>query len=293
TLVIGGLIGERKSKTRSGIPYLMDIPVVGRFFGTTSDETRRTELIMLITPHVIRNQNESRHVTDEFKSKVESVRNELERIERERAKSQPKPPPPEIPAPVEPKASEEKPPFAPSRFVPQRGASATPDHAQVTVLSNVGAVRGTPEPRSVMVEASAPSPGDPLPADASVAGETIPAAPATSPPPSPAYLLSLGRHQAAAPDPVTRPSSERPNERKPARQWAVQVAALADRKDADAMVVGLRKDGYEAYVMTVQSETKTWHRVRVGQFSDVAPAKQLRQSLVNNLQFKGAYIAAN
>ncbi|MBI3064432.1 MAG: type II and III secretion system protein, partial [Deltaproteobacteria bacterium] len=36
TLVIGGLIGERKSKTRSGIPYLMNLPVVGRFFGTTN-----------------------------------------------------------------------------------------------------------------------------------------------------------------------------------------------------------------------------------------------------------------
>jgi cell division septation protein DedD len=291
TLVIGGLIGERKSKTRSGIPYLMDIPVVGRFFGTTSDETRRTELIMLITPHVIRNLNESRYVTEEFKAKVNSVRNELERIERERAKSQPKLPPPEIPPPVEPKTSEEQPPIAPGRFVPRSGASVTPGQTQVTVLSNVGAVPTTPQPRNVAGESSAPRPGDHARADAAATGETIPVV--LSPGTSAAYLLSLGQYQAAAPVPVTRASSERQNERKYSREWAVQVAALADRKDADAMVAGMRKNGYEAYVMTVQTESKTWHRVRVGQFPDVAAAKRLRQSLVDALQLKGAYVAAN
>ena len=60
TLVIGGLIGENKTRTRSGIPYLMDIPVFGRFFGTTNDTLDRTELIMLITPHVVRNRDEAR-----------------------------------------------------------------------------------------------------------------------------------------------------------------------------------------------------------------------------------------
>lgn len=284
TLVIGGLIGERKSKTRSGIPYLMNIPVFGRFFGTTSDETRRTELIMLITPHVIRNQNESRYVTDEFKAKVNSVRNELERIERERARSQPKLPPAAIPPSFEPKASEEQPPLAPSRFVPRSGASVTPDQTRVTVLSNVGPVHTTSQPQSPMVESSARSPGDDRQSDTLMA---------PSPTHSPAYLLSLGQHQAVAPVPVIRPSSARQNEPKQGRQWAVQVAALADRKDADAMVVGLRKNGYEAYVMTVQTESKTWHRVRLGQFNDVASAKQLRQALVSALQFKGAYVAAN
>ncbi len=284
TLVIGGLIGENRSRSRSGIPYLMDLPVVGRFFGTTNNDTTRTELIMLITPRVIRSREESRYVTDEFKSKLNSVRNELERLERERARSQPKPPPPEIPPGVEPKASEEKPPFAPSRFVPQRGASVTPHPTQVTVLSNVGAVHTTSQPQSPMVESSARSPGDGPQSDTLMA---------PSPTQSPAYLLSLGQYQAAAPVPVIRPSSARQNEPKQGRQWAVQVAALADRKDADAMVVGLRKNGYEAYVMTVQTESKTWHRVRLGQFNDVASAKQLRQALVSALQFKGAYVAAN
>jgi cell division septation protein DedD len=114
-----------------------------------------------------------------------------------------------------------------------------------------------------------------------------------APAPSPAYLLSLGQYPDAAPVPVIRASSERRNERKHNREWAVQVAALAHRRDADALAAGMRKKGYEAYVMTVQTESKTWHRVRVGQFPDVAAAKQLRQSLIDALQLKGAYVAAN
>jgi cell division septation protein DedD len=76
-------------------------------------------------------------------------------------------------------------------------------------------------------------------------------------------------------------------------RWAVQVAALADRKDADAMALGLRNSGYDAYVMTSHVDNKTWHRVRVGQFASVKLAKELRETLVAVPQFKQAYVAAN
>ncbi|MCZ6770328.1 MAG: hypothetical protein O7D93_13890, partial [Acidobacteria bacterium] len=56
TLAIGGIITERVNRSKLGIPFLMDIPVFGRFFGRTSDEIDRTELIILITPHVIRSK---------------------------------------------------------------------------------------------------------------------------------------------------------------------------------------------------------------------------------------------
>ncbi|MBI3059746.1 MAG: type II secretion system secretin GspD, partial [Deltaproteobacteria bacterium] len=82
TLVIGGIITDRKSRSRTGIPYLMDIPVFGRFFGTTTDDIDRTELVMLITPHVIRNREEARSVTDEFKERLSTVTREIERMKR-------------------------------------------------------------------------------------------------------------------------------------------------------------------------------------------------------------------
>jgi general secretion pathway protein D len=103
TLAIGGIISDTVRRDRSGIPYLMDLPVLGRLFGTTNDTTDRTELVMLITPHVVRNRDEGQLVTEGFKEKLYGVRNELERfwLEQERLKSrrqQPAMPPAEIPA---------------------------------------------------------------------------------------------------------------------------------------------------------------------------------------------------
>lgn len=77
------------------------------------------------------------------------------------------------------------------------------------------------------------------------------------------------------------------------RQWSVQVAALAYRKDAEHMATGLRQAGYDAYVITAETDNKTWHRVRVGQFSDLGAAKRLRESLIDDARFKQAYVALN
>ncbi|HKX50950.1 MAG TPA: SPOR domain-containing protein, partial [Candidatus Binatia bacterium] len=103
TLAIGGIISDTTRRDRSGIPYLMDLPVLGRLFGTTNDTSDRTELVMLITPHVVRNRDEAQQVTEGFKDKLYGIRNELERfwMEQERLKSrrqQPAVPPADVPA---------------------------------------------------------------------------------------------------------------------------------------------------------------------------------------------------
>lgn len=99
TLTIGGIITERKSRDRTGIPYLMDIPVLGRFFGVTTDKIERTELVILITPRVIRNRKEAITVTREFTEKLSTVKSELERLKKEREKPEPSPPISSSPAP--------------------------------------------------------------------------------------------------------------------------------------------------------------------------------------------------
>lgn len=78
TLVIGGIITERDDKSRSGVPYLMDIPFLGQLFRDTSAGSERTELVILITPRVVRNQQEAETVTDAFINKVSTVKRQLE-----------------------------------------------------------------------------------------------------------------------------------------------------------------------------------------------------------------------
>jgi general secretion pathway protein D len=73
TVALGGLIRESKVFTKSGIPFLSDIPIIGALFGTKTEDERRTELLVLITPRVVRNQTEARRVTDELRRRLSKV----------------------------------------------------------------------------------------------------------------------------------------------------------------------------------------------------------------------------
>jgi cell division septation protein DedD len=295
TLAIGGIIAENRNRSRSGIPYLMDLPVLGRFFGSTSDTTDRTELIMLITPHVTRNRDQSNQITEDFKKSLSTVRNELERMSREREKLQQRPfqDRPTLPGP-----SGDAPTIPPSPAPARSGVPAGPGATLVPLQkSNLPSNRAGSEaevsalPRGNVVELGNAERRD-------IAGpggvSYTPPAQVAQAETQPAYALSFALPPAQTPPrPVQKPANNGDKGLLSGRKWAVQVAALAGRKDADAMVLGLRNSGYDAYVLTSQVENKTWHRVRVGQFADIGLAKQLKQSLVNTLQFKQAYVAAN
>jgi general secretion pathway protein D len=85
SVLIGGIIDDAISHSRSGIPWLMDIPVVGRAFRSDSDTVDRTELLITITPSVIRTKNEARRVTDDYSGRIEGL-TELRRAMEARRK---------------------------------------------------------------------------------------------------------------------------------------------------------------------------------------------------------------
>ena len=53
TAVIGGLTVTTVTKSKSGIPMLVDLPSVGKLFGFTSNQEQRQDLIILATPRII------------------------------------------------------------------------------------------------------------------------------------------------------------------------------------------------------------------------------------------------
>ncbi|MBW1787071.1 MAG: type II and III secretion system protein, partial [Deltaproteobacteria bacterium] len=73
TIVIGGLIRENLQDSASGVPWLIDIPIVRWIFGTEKESISKNELIILITPYVISNQEDVEAVTEEFKIKLGDV----------------------------------------------------------------------------------------------------------------------------------------------------------------------------------------------------------------------------
>jgi len=73
TIVLGGLITENNGITKSGIPLLYDIPWVGPLFGNTTINKDKTELVVLITPRVVKSKQDSRLISDEFKRKLTGI----------------------------------------------------------------------------------------------------------------------------------------------------------------------------------------------------------------------------
>lgn len=73
TVALGGLITDSRNNANNGIPWLHDLPGLGWLFGTEDDSVNRTELLVLITPHVVRNRDEARAVTAELRRKLPLV----------------------------------------------------------------------------------------------------------------------------------------------------------------------------------------------------------------------------
>jgi general secretion pathway protein D len=92
TVVIGGLIEERKENIKTGIPYLSKIPILGALFGYHTNVLNKTETVIFLTPHVISDMGDSQRVTEEFKEKVYSIQKELEKKKKDLEKEKQKRP---------------------------------------------------------------------------------------------------------------------------------------------------------------------------------------------------------
>jgi general secretion pathway protein D len=70
TIALGGLISDNRATTSSGFPILEDVPYLGELFKTTDITGDRTELLVLITPRVSRDNDDNRRITEELKKEM-------------------------------------------------------------------------------------------------------------------------------------------------------------------------------------------------------------------------------
>lgn len=73
TVLLAGLISQKRERGRSGIPGLGRLPGLGDLFSTTINGTDRTELVVFIRPVVIRNGEDARSVAEEFRSRLHTL----------------------------------------------------------------------------------------------------------------------------------------------------------------------------------------------------------------------------
>ena len=118
TIALGGLIKNEVTKTRSTIPILGDIPILGHLFGDTGNILVRTELVVLLTPRVVRTPVDADAITQELRDKMHMA---------------PPPPPPSADPPPRPSpwlvtataampSSRRSPPWRPSPISPFRSS---------------------------------------------------------------------------------------------------------------------------------------------------------------------------
>lgn len=70
SLMLGGLVKDQTGRAAAQIPVAGDLPILGSVFKDKADAIDKQELIIMITPHVVRSLSEGREITEEYKRKL-------------------------------------------------------------------------------------------------------------------------------------------------------------------------------------------------------------------------------
>ena len=70
TIGLAGLISDSDSRQNQGIPFLKNVPLLGDAFSSQNNQRARTELLVLITPHVIRTQSDAASLTADLRAEL-------------------------------------------------------------------------------------------------------------------------------------------------------------------------------------------------------------------------------
>ena len=81
SIVLGGLVKERKSLNRTGLPFFYKIPLLGWIFGSRDNTINRTELLVFITPRVIRSVEEGIQLSRDFENRVQQLKSRMGEVQ--------------------------------------------------------------------------------------------------------------------------------------------------------------------------------------------------------------------
>ncbi|MBU0485222.1 MAG: type II secretion system secretin GspD [Proteobacteria bacterium] len=79
SILMGGMLSNKTDSGESGIPLLKDIPLLGWLFKSKSETTRKTELLVMITPYVIESEDVLDQYAQRFKEKVTDLKTKLQK----------------------------------------------------------------------------------------------------------------------------------------------------------------------------------------------------------------------
>jgi general secretion pathway protein D len=91
TVGMAGLIRDNDSQANTGIPLIKDVPVLGSLFSSQVNSRTRTELLVLITPHVVHDQRDARALTDDLRNQLINAGLVPQRLQERRPAGLPNP----------------------------------------------------------------------------------------------------------------------------------------------------------------------------------------------------------
>ncbi len=74
TVALGGLIRASRARGNSGLPFIKDVPLVGAAFKTSTKDIKRTELLVYLTPRIIRTKEDATDATQDLRDRLERIR---------------------------------------------------------------------------------------------------------------------------------------------------------------------------------------------------------------------------
>ncbi len=143
TILLGGLISQDGSVSDSGVPLLKDIPLLGALFKKQGNDSNRTELLVMITPHVVNDDFEAEEISsamrDSFGTWAQDLK--LSRVTTEPPAPAPALAPTPTPAPAPVDRERDAPPLAPlpepESVIPRKTPAAPAPQAPAAVDEGV------------------------------------------------------------------------------------------------------------------------------------------------------------
>ena len=86
TVGIGGMIKNKTGKGGVGIPFLSKVPLISYLFGSSTEAYEKNELIIMLTPHVVKNMAEAAAISEEYKEKMGEVKKLMKRGDNKQGK---------------------------------------------------------------------------------------------------------------------------------------------------------------------------------------------------------------
>src|SRR5713226_9493799 len=80
TVAIGGMIKKSDAKSENKIPWLGDLPYVGACFRYRTQQKAKTELLIIMTPHIVRSRADADRVLGEESKRIDWIMKDVEKI---------------------------------------------------------------------------------------------------------------------------------------------------------------------------------------------------------------------